>query len=337
MTVTVKRGAGRPAATARTSRHAQRTPLPPKPEVVETIEEPTGAFCPKERCQRLAEHRGRCGKRTQTEQALLDSTPEPERPESELELPGMWESADFTGGLDEVRPPVEPNKIDNPVQPEVATEPDKPGATKSWGKAVAFRDAMTALGWKATAGHAPDGAEIDLVEVLAVRRTESGGAVGTEEHLYISWKAGSLQHPVTYTINDRTIKMRNASQAKMYAARPVETAEKEFSKVVSNKAFRKKAVEPKRSRLPFDPSLATNEEVITALVGRSVAWHNSISQATESAMLSRDAKRVTIVESDGGERIVKFCCPSTGFRAFRLSALTRVGGPTKVSSSSKEK
>lgn len=35
MTATVKRGAGRPAAAERTNRHAQRTPLPPRPGVVE--------------------------------------------------------------------------------------------------------------------------------------------------------------------------------------------------------------------------------------------------------------------------------------------------------------
>lgn len=196
---------------------------------------------------------------------------------------------------------------------------EKAPQTKSRAKAIAFRDDVAKLGWSASTGHPQDGAEIDLVECLAERG---------EEYLYVSWKAGALQHPVTYTIHDQTIKMRNASQAKQYAARSIEEAEEKFTKAVSNRAFRKKepSEKPQPHAIPFDAGLATNEEVVTALLGKSVAWVNRISNGVETATLGRDAKRVRVQEREGGERIVLFCCPSTGFRAFRLSSLVKVGG-----------
>jgi hypothetical protein len=77
-------------------------------------------------------------------------------------------------------------------------------------------------------------------------------------------------------------------------------------------------------RLPFDPATASDREVIDALAGKGVAWHNRFRQVPESAQTPRDPRRMRI-EEQNGERVVLFCCPVTGFRAFRLSALTRVG------------
>jgi hypothetical protein len=314
MTTTVKRGAGRPAASERATRHAQRTPLPPKQRTVEdareAIAEATADSCPKENCQRLSGHPGRHGKRTQSEQRLLDATPAASAEETAAAyLPRMGDSESAT---------VEPNKIETQTQTGLQTEPQNPGDSKSWAKAMAFRAEVAKLGWTATVGHPQDGAEIDLVEVLASRG---------EEHLYISWLAGGLQHPVTYTIETRTIKMRNASQAKKYAARSEAVASAELGKVASNRAFKPRATEPKRSRLPFDPATAGDAEVITSLLGKSVAWHNSISQQSESGTVGRDASRIQIREMNGGERTIEFCCAAGGgFRAFHLSALTRVGG-----------
>lgn len=296
----VKRGAGRPGHTARTNRHAQRTPLPPKAGVVEdareAVAEATSGLCPKDGCQRLPGHAGRHGKRTKAEQSLIDATPVPDAA------------------------PVEPNKIDSQSQEGLQKNATKPGDSKSWGKAVAFQTAVTALGWSTEVDYAQDGEDDDIVEVLASRG---------DEHLYISWVAGSLRHPVTYTIGDRTVKMRNASQAKQYAGRPAEAAQREMTKVQLNKSFRRKAVEPKRSKILFDIAVATDEEIIAALLGKTVAWHNSQTQGTETGTFGTDAKRVQIkpAKTDKPEdRIVAFCCRVSGFRAFKLSALTRVGG-----------
>ena len=266
----VKRGAGRPGHTARTNRHAQRTPLPPKGTEIEDARAVIAETTPPR-------------KRTGKVASVASPAPDARR---EADLKAMGEKA-----------------------PQ----------TKSWGKAIAFRDAVAALGWSASVGNPQDGAEIDLVEVTAQRG---------EEYLYISWVAGALQHPVTYTINDRTIKMRNASQAKQYAARSAEEATKEFSKAVSNRAFRRKepSEKPGVRALPFDPGLATDEEVVTALLGKTVAWVNRISNGVEHATLGRDVKRVRVTVGEDGERQVLFCCPSTGFRAFRISQLVRVGG-----------
>lgn len=360
MTTTVKRGAGRPAAAASTNRHAQRTPLPPKPGSpgAEAIAEakaakalpPQSAAVEQEAQRQYAQHGdakvaelrkvakelGVEGYSRMPRTALLNSILDAYRAKAATaeRLAGRDLAAEVFQTAAKVREtskrtgktvgaaPVAPNKIDKPKQSEVPPTAAAASQTKSWQKAAAFRGSVEALGWACSVEWAPDGEPDDVVEATAQRG---------DEHLWISWTAGAmtLQPMPTYTISDRTIRLKNASACLKYAGRPVADAVEELSKVTSNKAFRRKTVTPKKTRIPFDTGLASDEEVIAALLGRTVEWHNSISQATETATLGRDAHRVKIQSVDGGDRIVKFCCPSTGFRAFRLSSLTRVGGSSK--------
>lgn len=249
---TVKKGAGRPAATARSNRHAQRTPLPPRPGQVEAAKAPVDSKP--------------SGKRTQTGDPITDP---------------------------------------------------KPGDSKSWQKAKQFLGIAKGNGWSTVSGNA-EGTEPseDVVEVTVTRG---------DEVIWISWTSGGLTlDPMpTYTIADRTIKLRNASQAKQYASRSTEIGKSELERVSSNKFFRRKAVEPKRGKLPFDPKLATDEEVISALLGMTVTWHNNLTQGSEVGHVGRDAHKVRLAERNG-DRIFSFCCPATGFRAFYLSALMKV-------------
>lgn len=343
---TVKRGAGRPAATAKSNRHAQRTPLPPKAgsagaeaiaEAKATPEaERYGALLVGD-LRKVAKGLGVPGYSRMAKGALLVAIPEAERAAAKLAADGRDRAAEAFIVAEKSRPesdkaadrigeptPVEPNKIDTRRQTDLRRMAEAAPQTKSWQKALAFRDAVAALNWSTSCTWAPDGEPEDIVEVIASRG---------DEHLWISWTAGAmtLQPMPSYTISDRTIKLKNASACLKYAARDAKAAHDELGKVTSNKAFRRKAVTPKKARIPFDIGLATDEEVIAALAGHTVDWYNSISGAMESATLGRDAHRTKIQALDGGDRIVKFCCRATGFRAFRLSSLARVGGYSKTS------
>lgn len=185
-------------------------------------------------------------------------------------------------------------------------------------KAKAFADFCRTSGWEVFTS-----LEGDLAEVTARRGVEA---------IHQAWVNGVYHNEsATYTVSDRTVSTRNIAAAKRLAERSPEDAKAELDRVASNRAFRRRDTTPSKMRLPFDPETATEREVIDALLGKGVAWHNRFRQVPETAMVGRDPRSVR-VEEQNGQRVVLFCCPATGFRAFRLSALTRVGrakSPTK--------
>lgn len=302
MTTTANKHGLRKAAQDRTSKHAQRTPLPPRAGQVEAATEPVegqqyGTMTQPE-LRKVAKKLGI--------QSTMDA------PKGKLLSAILNKEKQLAAAKKEEAPaPVKES-------PKAA-----PSGSKSWPKAEAVKKAITPHGWTVECEE-HDG---DTVELTATRK---------DEVLWICWSYGVLTtSPMpTYTIADRTIKLRNASALKQHAARSPEAGEKELEKVRSNTYFRKKPTEPKRTKLPFDPGTATDAEVIDALLGKAVAWHNSLSQNTETAQIGRNARKVALVERDG-DRILKFCCPATGFRAFRLSALTKVGGRVKADSATR--
>jgi len=217
---------------------------------------------------------------------------------------------------------VAPKQRSRKTQSDVPASAPDTGASKSWQKATAVVEALEPHGWAATVepvvGHE---ASEDVLELTARRGTEV---------LWISWSAGkmTLDPMPTYTVEDRTIKLKNASAVKQYGARPAEVGSEELAKVRANRFFRKTPTEPRRARLPFDPALATDEEVVAALSGKVVSWHNDLSQGTEVAYVNdrtRSARFIKLEERNG-DRLFSFVCPQTGFRAFYLTRLVRVGG-----------
>jgi hypothetical protein len=185
--------------------------------------------------------------------------------------------------------------------------------TKSVAKALAFQQAVAEFGWSCEFN-----TQGEVIEVVATRGIEV---------LFQSWHGGVYQHPATYTVGDRTVLTRNASHAKQYASRPPVEAAAELKRVAENKAFKPREVvrpAPPKSRLPFDPTLATDIEIIERIVGKAIKWHNRFTNTEESATVGQDPRRIR-VEEQHGERVVLFCCPATGFRAFRVSALRAVG------------
>lgn len=193
----------------------------------------------------------------------------------------------------------------------VQATPD--GEGKSSAKARAFSEEISKGGWSCS----PEFVSPEHVSLTAKRGKET---------IFIEWVHGVYQNTAAYTIADRTIKMRNASQAKQYAARTPEQGQEELEKVSSNRFFRKRETPEDqlvRRPLPFDPATAMEPEILASLAGRRVTWHNRFREVSETAIFPQDPRRVHFTEF-ADERIINFCCPATGFRSFRLSALLQV-------------
>lgn len=304
-TTTANKHGLRKAAQERTNKHAQRTPLPPKGGVT-PVEVPANAE--------------RYGKMTQ-EQLWRKAI------SLGIDLPSTASKGKLLTAILAHERTSSPTSVQmQAVSARVSRkEPNTEAGTfglRSVAKATAVRDVMRQNGWETSLTLAEGTTEDEDIWELTGRRGD--------EVLWISWTQGTLTtEPMpTYTIADRTIKLRNASAVKQYAARAPEVGPKELQRVASNRFFRRKPTEPKRAPLPFDPNLATDEEVLSILLGQTVTWHNQYREMEETAQVGIPGGRqpVEIREREGGDRIVSFCCPQYGFRAFALSQLTRVTG-----------
>lgn len=331
-TTTASKHGLRAAAEEKRNRHSQRTPLPPKggvekvevpdyaeaygrmtqPQLRKVLREKFGQKsandCPKGKLLEVILRKEREG-RAETREDCIAVAQEEKRQRRAAE------EAQETAAKKQA-PKRRNEKLD------VALPED----SKSAAKAVPVREAMSRHGWSTTLVPAEDTTpEEDIWELTGKRG---------DEVLWISWTKGVLTTtPMpSYTIADRTVKLRNASAVKQYAGRAPEVGAKELEKVSSNKFFKRKPTEPKRGKLPFDPDAATEVEIIEALMGKAVAWHNRLREIDETAQVGKNPRKIHFTEY-GGERIFNFLCPVTGYRAFRLSALTRVGGKVSRSNS----
>lgn len=188
---------------------------------------------------------------------------------------------------------------------------------RSLAKAQAFAALCSQYGWDVAI--APVG---DAVELTATRGAET---------IVQAWSGGVWDYAASfYAFGDRNTKPRNASGASKLLQRAADDAAAEATKVQANRHFRK--AEPKdittkldqaQRRLPFDPELATDEEISGVLAGQALTWYNRISRGTESAMVSRKGVRISLTPA--GERVVTFCCPVTGYRACLVTAILKVG------------
>lgn len=89
---------------------------------------------------------------------------------------------------------------------------------------------------------------------------------------------------------------------------------------------------PKRlPKLPFNPSLIDDAELIRTIAGQRVVWANRLRSGTEEAIVSPERIQIDHTYNGNGdtipgERIIKFVDhDGKSFRNFRLSALLKVG------------
>lgn len=333
-TTTVKKGAGRPAATARSNRHAQRTPLPPKQDVVleareliATVTPPQyGYMSQAELYARALElkigRRDRTGRFT----PIAKSTPKGKLLTAILaaEQAASRAEAKVDAAL---KPSKLDAKLDAAFSPAEVKEAHKWLDGKSGAKAEDFITRAMDLGWKADATlH-----QGDAVTVIVTRG---------EEQITISWTGGVFQDNCTYAHNGRTpIKLRNASAAKQRMAVEPARANEEATRVTAHKAVKaaaRKAPSAQR-RLPFtDASL--DQEVLDSVYGKRITWTNSISQQEEEERVPALAEGTRLPDGSRGTkkqhhapritegprgRVLEFVGAS-GFRAVALSQITRV-------------
>lgn len=303
---TVTKGTGRPAAAARSAKHAQRTPLPPKAGSVAEAAQPfDGQPFGK---MNMAELRAYAAS-IQVEQDLDSQKITTRTPRGKL----------LNAILAEQQKPKQADDADEertetyvPEEERTTRFEGNPEA-KGLSKAQKLAAEIQEFGWTVT---------VKAITETEVEAVAQRGA----EILNVVWDTGVfLYEPSGHTIADRHTRVRNVSQAKQFATRPAEAAEKELTRVASNKAWKRKPVPRATTNrpLPFDGATVTEQELSKALRGRFVKWHNRLTESEESAYVSLNPRYFSLTEHEG-ERVVQFC-GSNGFRAFRLAALIKIG------------
>ena len=204
---------------------------------------------------------------------------------------------------------------------DVATEArrakaPKPVKAPKSDKATIYAGEMTKLGWH------PEITRLDgLHELIATRGNEA---------LYLAWmNEAHVPGTSTYTIADRTVKVRNPAEAMRVAALKPTEAKAVQEKVSSNVSFRKRPTGPTIRRIPFDVETATEEELRAALEAHEIRWHNQYRVNSEEAIVG-SAKSIHVSRHKAGHRIVSFVDPQFGYRALRLEHLENVGAKVNL-------
>lgn len=335
MTTTVKRGAGRPAATQRRNRHAQNTALPPKAtaeaEATRTALADPAAETPEEA-------KTQYGRMTVDElkarAKALGVTPLPRAKGALLNAILYVERANQV--TEAVKNAEEGEaQDDSPFTPTPGPQPAEkaPAATSApegnsgVRKALKLAEQVKAAGWTSEWNISSENPN----RVQSVSRRGS-------EILTVTWDSGVFNYELSgHLIDDRHTKIRNVSHGRQLAARGAGEAQAELARVTSNRAFRPREAKggTARGKLPFDPETATEAEIKSAILGKYLVWINRVSNTEEHATATK-SDRYTTVSGEGAERVVQFCS-DIGFRALRLSALLRVGTtPTRKRSVAEE-
>lgn len=207
---------------------------------------------------------------------------------------------------------------------EQGPEPGTEGEAEAYVTAVNPKGAAKAA--KLAEAIAPHGWATEVVgdSAKATAVARRGG-----ETLTVVWLDGVYQYEESaHVVHDRTTRLRNVSAGIKLAARPKEAVEAEYGKVISNRRFR--PVQPKETeghlqgvpvdrRLFPEPQKATYDELWAALAGYRVVWVNRVSNMTESATVSQNARFFNLRTNPDGEPFVEFCTVGTGFRACRVA------------------
>lgn len=210
-------------------------------------------------------------------------------------------------------------------------------------KAEAFAEEASTLGWE--------------VELTRDGERSTVTAVRGNKELSISWRGAACLNETILVEDGHTRKLRNAGAARRKleeeAGEPLSTAQKSETrkpiKTASSKAT-KPETKPKRTPkekpvpfkstpkpktiLPFDPSSATDAEILRAVIGKRIVWKNRLSGGYDEArvMDRPNQRQLKIVLNGRGERCLTFAeadpqrpdMAGGGFRSIRLSAITSV-------------
>lgn len=92
--------------------------------------------------------------------------------------------------------------------------------------------------------------------------------------------------------------------------------------------------------LPFNPSEATDGEIVKSINGRPIEWYNALAQKTEVATVNNGSVRIQSIYDANGDsnpldRQITFTSRESGTRTIYLKGLRRVGGSTRKQRSDK--
>lgn len=203
------------------------------------------------------------------------------------------------------------------------TAPATASATsKSHAKALRFVASVEDMGWSATVDNATDR---DFTEVTAKRN---------DEVISIEWTDGKARTGGQHYTNPTgtTVVLRNASHCLQIAGRSEADAKEAASKKAAAKTRVGRPRKSKAGSLPSDEVPGANlpfskdsmpHEVLEAIVGRAIEWHNSISGKVQSALVIPTPKN-KVQPDRNGNQVVHFYAPD-GQYAVRVSAIRSVG------------
>jgi hypothetical protein len=342
MTTTVKRGAGRPAATANSNRHAQRTPLPPRPETIQDAKDAIAEAAKSGEATRAARAGARRRPKASAE-AVAANIAELEAEQVKATVTEADTSGAFRYGrksVAELRARAEelglepPKRVTKPKLIEAIVSKERADLAEAKVDAALAPDPLDAALDAAFSEPTPGTWAADVKERLDTKSGAKAEAFATEalrlgwkaegellsedratvtatrgdERIMISWIGGVfIGDTCYYSHNGRTpIKLHNASAAKKRMAVPPAQADEEATKVTAHKATRAKASAPasaKRSGRKLPFTEASlDQEVLDALYGKRIYWTNTISGAEEDDRVPAEAETVRLGDGSPGKR-----------------------------------
>lgn len=164
-------------------------------------------------------------------------------------------------------------------------------------------------------------------KTVRATRSESG------ELLEANWENNRACEPMGfYEINGRRAKLQHVTVAKKIMATPPEVAARNAENIqAARKAPRAVSHRTLAQGVPFDPATATDEEVLTAILGREITWRNVLSNGEVEgiAVVPESGKQTRLDDDDlrdPATRQLTFCdAEGGGYYTVRLSALLSVG------------
>lgn len=144
------------------------------------------------------------------------------------------------------------------------------------------------------------------------------------------WSDGDVFHAqITATRGTELLLITWTAERKISGGEFLVTSDQQYSLWSTEKPSENP--KPKAAKLPFNPALIEDADLIRTIAGQRVMWANRLRKGTEEAVVSGTRIQIDHTyngegHSIPGERIIKFVDhDGGGYRAFRLSALVKIG------------
>lgn len=316
----VPKGAGRAAHAAKTAKHAQRTPLPPKGATSGVSKKVSADPIAEESKMLKARSRGRKVRTSDAGTEALTSlfgavAAPPKKAASPKKATPVASKAPAAKSASRG-----PEKAKS--TPTAKVEPKKAASEPSGSKSDALVSFALSAGWKAAA---EDGVAGSIV-VIATRDPETVRVTFRDNKL-------DLAEMPTHEYSGRVVKLRNVSAAKKVmeasaeaaaASQPVSGPRRERKERERHEDDRGAVVITRRLPWPSDEE-PTDEELIAYIVGKKLVWRNTVGGTYEEAHAVPSDKSTQVVSSPrNGKRVLNFLSAEGAFRSLYVENLVQI-------------